>query len=88
MEKEIIRSIRHSLNFNKDPKLFLIHLVFQLIKISNRFPIKGGIYDTIILTKIASGKSLHYLKHIGLHIGQCCRRNLPVVKSVNQGNSN
>ena len=27
--KEMIRSIRHSLPFNKVPKLFFIHLVFQ-----------------------------------------------------------
>ena len=57
--KERIRSIIHSLPFNKAPKIFLIHLVFQAIKILNHFPVKWGISDTIIPTTIMTSKSLH-----------------------------
>ena len=40
--KERIRSIIHSLPFKKSPKLSLIHLLFQAIKMPNHFPVKGG----------------------------------------------
>ena len=49
-----------SLSFNKVPKLFLIHLIFQAIKILKHFPVKGGISDTISLTTIMKYESLHY----------------------------
>ena len=71
--KESIRSIQHSLPFNKIPNIFLIHLVFQAIKILTHFPVKGGVYDTIIPTTIMTGNSLHYKKHIGLNIEQYCQ---------------
>ena len=58
--KESIRSISHILPFNKVLKLFLTHLLFQVIKMLNHFPVKGGISDTIISTTIMIGKSLHY----------------------------
>ena len=70
--KEIIRSIRHSLPFNKIHKLFMIHLVFQAIKMLNHFPVKGGIFDTISPTTIISSKSLHYKKYLSLQILQYC----------------
>ena len=60
-------SIRQSLPFNKVPKLFLIHLVFQSIKILNNFPVKGGISDTIRPTTIMTGETLHY-KNISVYI--------------------
>ena len=60
--KESIRYIRYSLPFNKVPKLFLIHLVFQAIKMTNHFPVRGGISDTIIPTAIMTGESIHYKK--------------------------
>ena len=58
--EERIRSIRQSLLFNKDPKLFLIHSVFQAIKMLNHFPINGGVSDMISPRKIMRGKSIHY----------------------------
>ena len=69
---ERIGYIRHSLSFNKFPKIYLIHLVFQAIKILNRFSIKGSIFYMISATKIVTGESLNYKKHIGLNIGQYC----------------
>ena len=71
--KEIIGSIRHSLPFNTVPKLFMIHLVFQAIKIPNEFTVKGGISDTISSTKIMTGESMHYKKYLGLQIGHYCQ---------------
>ena len=71
----MIRSIRHNLPFNKVPKIFLIHLVFQAIKIMNQFPVKGGISDTITPTTIMTDKSLHYKKHICLQIVHSCNVN-------------
>ena len=44
--------------------------MFQAIKMLNHFPVKRGIYDTIIPTTIMTGKNLHCKKHLGLHIGQ------------------
>ena len=58
--EERIRSIIHSLPFNKAPKIFLIHLVFQAIKILNHFPVKWGISDTITPIKIMTGESIRY----------------------------
>ena len=40
VSREIIRSIRNSLPFNKFTKLFPIHLLFQVIKILNHFTVK------------------------------------------------
>ena len=67
MSNEIIRSIRYSLTFKKDPKLYLIHLVFQEIKTMNHFTLKWGIADTIRPTTTMTGESIHY-KKLGPHI--------------------
>ena len=71
--KESIRSLRHSLTFNKVPKIFLIHLLFQAIKMINHIPVKGGISDMISPTIIMTGKSINYKKHLSLQIGQYCK---------------
>ena len=52
--------IRHSLHFYKVPKLFMIHLVIQAIKMMNHLPVKAGISDMITPTTIMTVKSLHY----------------------------
>ena len=39
----------------------------------NQFPVKGGISDIIIPTTIVTGKSIHYKKDTGLHIGHYCQ---------------
>ena len=41
----------------------------------NHFPVKGGTYDMIIPTTIMKGDSIHYKRHIGIHIGQYCQVN-------------
>ena len=45
--------------FNKVPKLFLIYLVFQAIKIMNHFHVEGNISDTITPTTIMTDESIH-----------------------------
>ena len=58
-----VRYIRHSLPFNKVTKIFLIHLVFQTIKILNHFTVKGGIYGIISPTTTMTGKSINLKKN-------------------------
>ena len=41
----------------------------------NHFPVKGGTSDMIIPTIIMTGDSIHYKRHIGIHIGQYCQLN-------------
>ena len=72
-ERKSIRSIRHSLSFNKVSKLFQIHLEFQAIKMMNQFPLKGGIFDTIAPTAIMIVVIFHYKNHIGIPIGKYCK---------------
>ena len=66
MARKNIRSIIHILTFNKVPKLFLIHLVFQAMKMLNHFPVNRGISDTISPTEVMTDERLHYKKHIGI----------------------
>ena len=72
-EKESIRFIINSLPFNKFSKIFLIHLVFQSIKILNHFPVKGCFSDTISFITIMIGTSLHYKNYLIIKIGKYCQ---------------
>ena len=67
--KESIRSIQHSLTFNKVPNIFLIHLLLQAIKMMIHLPVKVGVSDTIIPTTIMTENMIHYKKHLILNIG-------------------
>jgi hypothetical protein len=71
--KERCRSARHSLPFNRIPKLLTIHLVFNSVKLLNHFPVKGGISDTISPKTIMTGETLDYKKHLSLQLGQYCQ---------------
>jgi hypothetical protein len=71
--KERSRSIRHSLPFNKIPKLLIIYIVFYAVQLLNHFPAKGGVSATISPKTIMSGETLHYKKHLSLQIGQYCQ---------------
>lgn len=68
--KELCRAVHHSLPFSRIPKLLVIYIVFNCVKLLNNFPTKGGISDTISLRTIMTGKTLHYKKHLSLKIGQ------------------
>ena len=71
--KERCRATRHSLPFNRIPKLMMIHIIFHSVKLLNHFPAKGGISDTISPKTIMTGETLHYKKHLSLQIGQYCQ---------------
>jgi hypothetical protein len=71
--KERARAVRHSLPFSRIPKLLMIHLIFNCIKLLNHFPVKGGILDTLSPKTITTSDALHYKKHLSLKIGQYCQ---------------
>jgi hypothetical protein len=71
--KERRRSARHSLPFNRIPKLLSIHIVFHAVKLLNHFPAKGGISENISPKTIMTGETLHYKKHLSLQIGEYCQ---------------
>jgi hypothetical protein len=71
--KERSRAAHHSLPFQRIPKLLMIHIVLNAVKMLNFFPIKGGISDTLSPKTIMSGETLNYKKHLGLQVGQYCQ---------------
>ena len=71
--KERTRSVRHSLPFNRIPRIMVIYMVYLVVKLLNHFPVKGGISDTISPKTIMSGETLHYKKDFSLQFGQYCQ---------------
>ncbi len=71
--KERARAVRHSLPFSRIPKLLMIHLIFNCVKLLNHFPAKGGISDTLSPKTLMTGETLHHTKHLSLQIGQYCQ---------------
>ena len=51
----------------------MTHIVLNVVKMLNYFPIKGGISNTLIPKKIMSSETLDYKKKLFLNIGQYCR---------------
>jgi hypothetical protein len=50
------------------PKLLMIHIVLNAIKMLNFFPTKGGISNTLSAKTIMSGETLDYKKHLSLQV--------------------
>jgi hypothetical protein len=71
--KECCRATRHSLPFERIPKLLTIHIVLNAVKLLNFFPTKGGISDTYSPKTILPGETLDYKKHLCLQVGQYCQ---------------
>jgi hypothetical protein len=71
--KEWSQAARHSLPFQCIPKLLMIHIVLNAIKMLNFFPTKGRISDTLSPKIIMSGETLDYMKHLSLQVGQYCQ---------------
>jgi hypothetical protein len=67
--KERCRATRHSLPFERIPKITTVHIVLNVVKILICFPTKGGVSETLILKTIMSGETLDYKKHFSLQIG-------------------
>ena len=64
--KERYCAARHGLLFQKIPKLLNIHIVFQIVKLLNLFPTKGGISDTLSPKTIMSVEILDLKKYLSL----------------------
>jgi len=71
--KERTRATRHSLPFERIPKLLTIYIVLYVVRLLNFFPTKGGISETLSPKTIISGETLDYKKHLSLQIGQYCQ---------------
>jgi hypothetical protein len=71
--KERCRATRHSLQFERIPKLMTIHIVFNVVKQLNFFSTKGGVSDTLSPKTSMSGETLDFKKHLSLQIGQYCQ---------------
>ena len=71
--KERVRDVRHSLPFNKIPKILLINLVLSTVKMLTYFPTKAGISTSLSPRAIMLGESLDYKKHLSLQFGQYCQ---------------
>jgi hypothetical protein len=71
--KERWQAIRHSLPYERIPKLMMIHIVLNVVKLLNLFPTKGGVSDTLSPKTIMSGETLDFKKHLSLQIGQYCQ---------------
>jgi hypothetical protein len=71
--KERCRAIRHSLPFERIPKLMTIHIVLNVVNLLNFFPTKGGVSDTLSPKTIMSGEMLDFKKLLSLQIGQYCQ---------------
>ena len=51
----------------------MIYIVFNVVKMLNFFPPKGGISETLSPKTIMSGETLDYKKHLSLQVGQYCQ---------------
>jgi hypothetical protein len=71
--KERCWETRHSLPFERIPKLVTIQIVLNVVKLLSFFPTKGGVSDTLSPKTIMSGETLDFKKHLSLQIGQYCQ---------------
>ncbi len=60
--KERVWSIRHSVPFQKIPKIIMMHMVFYAVKLLNYFPAKGGVSEIYGPKTIMSGKIIDFKK--------------------------
>jgi hypothetical protein len=71
--KERWQATRHSLPFETVPKLVMIHIVLNVVKLLNFFPTKGSVSDTLSPNTIMLVETLGFKKHLSLQIGQYCQ---------------
>ena len=71
--KERSRAMRHSLPFNRIPKLITIHAILNIGKMLNYYLTKGGIGIYMSPQEILNGEDLNYNKHLKLQFGQYCQ---------------
>ena len=70
--KELCLDTRHVLLFEQIPKILMIHILLNVVKMLNYFPTKGCI-SNMCSPKKNSGETLYYKKHLCLQIGQYCQ---------------
>jgi hypothetical protein len=68
--KDRCRATRHSLPFDRIPKIMTIHIVLNVVKILNFLQTKGGVSETLSPKTIMLGETINYKKHLSLQIGQ------------------
>jgi hypothetical protein len=73
MVKERIHAVRHSLPFERIPKVMTIHMVLHVVEILNYFPTKGGISQQWSPHMIMAGKPLDYKKELAMQFGSYCQ---------------
>jgi hypothetical protein len=66
--QEWSQAANHSLPFQCIPKLLMMHIVLNAVKMLNFFPAKGGISDTLSPKTIMSGETLDYKNHLCLQV--------------------
>jgi hypothetical protein len=71
--KEHCQSTRHSLPFERIPKIMTVHIVLNVVKLLISPPTKGGVSETLSPKTTMSGETLNYKKHLSLQIGQYCQ---------------
>jgi hypothetical protein len=71
--KERCRATRHSLPFERTPKIMTVHIVINVVTLLIFFSTKGGVSETMSHKTIMSGETFDYKKHLSLQIGQYCQ---------------
>jgi hypothetical protein len=71
--KEHCQVTRHSLPFERIPKIMTVHIVLNVVKLFIFLPTKGGLSETLSPKTIMSGETFNYKKHLTLQIGQYCQ---------------
>ena len=71
--KERCRAIRHSLPYNRIPRLLTIWIVFNSVRLLNYFPTKGGVSDQLSPKTIMTGETLDYKRDLCLKTGEYCQ---------------
>jgi hypothetical protein len=68
--KERCRATRHSLPFERIPKLLTVHIVLYVVKLLNFFSNKGRVSETMSPKAIMLREPLDFKKHLSPQVGQ------------------
>jgi hypothetical protein len=71
--KECWQATRHSLPFERIPKIMTVHIVFNMVKLLIFLSTKGGVSETLSPKTIMLGETLDYKKHLSLQIRHYCQ---------------
>jgi Reverse transcriptase (RNA-dependent DNA polymerase) len=71
--KERTRAIIHGLPYPRLPKIMIIHMVLNVVKLLTYFPTKGGISPYWSPRMLMAGKPLDFKKDLALEFGAYCQ---------------